>query len=246
MRLFKYEKLTKYTKENIANSQFYYNQPRKFNDPYEGVFKFNISNNFLKKKLIKVLYDKEYSKEKFSGLSLDEVVTEATISYINQYLTDMRVACFSRRNDSMLMWSHYSDQHRGICLEFESDDNLFKIGDDVKYSRKVPVVYISDVNDLEENRLLALFNSVVHTKEMDWSYEKEYRLIAYKGENIRKYNPKALKAVYFGLRCSAEDIQETMKIINRNDVKYYNCDIQREYYKFRFLRLKNLSNPAIT
>lgn len=39
------------------------------------------------------------------------------------------LACFSEKNDNQLMWSHYADSHKGICLvyEFESDENGLKI-----------------------------------------------------------------------------------------------------------------------
>jgi Protein of unknown function (DUF2971) len=32
----------------------------------------------------------------------------------------LRVGCFSERRDSILMWSHYADHHRGICIEYET------------------------------------------------------------------------------------------------------------------------------
>jgi len=40
---------------------------------------------------------------------------------MNDYIRDtglLGVSCFSGRDDSILMWSHYADYHRGICLRF--------------------------------------------------------------------------------------------------------------------------------
>jgi hypothetical protein len=28
------------------------------------------------------------------------------------------VACFSALPDDLLMWAHYADKHRGVCLKF--------------------------------------------------------------------------------------------------------------------------------
>jgi hypothetical protein len=42
---------------------------------------------------------------------------------MNDYIRDMKllgVSCFSGRDDSILMWSHYADYHQGICLRFRS------------------------------------------------------------------------------------------------------------------------------
>ena len=32
----------------------------------------------------------------------------------------LRASCFSERNNSLLMWGHYADNHRGICIKFKS------------------------------------------------------------------------------------------------------------------------------
>ena len=45
------------------------------------------------------------------------------------------VASFSRRYDSVLMWSHYSNHHEGICIEYQvEEDNYLR---DVDYSNKL-------------------------------------------------------------------------------------------------------------
>src|SRR5579863_196726 len=36
-----------------------------------------------------------------------------------------RIYCLTPVPDSTLMWSHYADDHRGICLEFGTDARLF-------------------------------------------------------------------------------------------------------------------------
>jgi len=237
MKIFKYESITPNTKKNLQESQIYFNAPINYNDPYEGVFKFHISNDFLKKKLIKNLSGLVYDKKVFSNLSIGEVIEEIRIEYVNQYLNDVRVACFSKRKDSMLMWSHYSNEHKGICLEFESENILFKIGDDVKYSKKIPILYISNSNDLEEDSLMHAYSKIVHTKEMDWQYEKEYRLFGNNSDNIKKYNPNDLKAIYFGLRCEKEEIEKIIFSVPNPNVNFFKCELELDEYKFRFLPL---------
>lgn len=42
---------------------------------------------------------------------------------MNDYIRDQglpRICCFSGRDDSILMWSHYANYHQGICLRFRS------------------------------------------------------------------------------------------------------------------------------
>lgn len=51
-----------------------------------------------------------------------------------------RITCFSKRNNSILMRSHYADSHRGVCIEFENDDSMMK---DVIYTDKRAHIDIS-------------------------------------------------------------------------------------------------------
>ena len=34
----------------------------------------------------------------------------------------MYITAFSENNKSLLMWSHYADSHKGICVEYSFDD----------------------------------------------------------------------------------------------------------------------------
>src|SRR5580704_921719 len=36
-----------------------------------------------------------------------------------------RILCLSAKPDSVVMWSHYADKHRGLCLEFGTDNEEF-------------------------------------------------------------------------------------------------------------------------
>lgn len=73
--------------------------------------------------------------------------------------------CFSRDWTNPVLWSHYGDKHRGICLGF-----------DLLESEAKPVKY-------QEERLLddppagsSLEEQILLTKFKDWCYESELRL----------------------------------------------------------------------
>ena len=53
------------------------------------------------------------------------------------------VSCFSLNHKSILMWSHYSSHHSGICVEYEIDDKEnFK---HVTYKKKEPCFQLTRV-----------------------------------------------------------------------------------------------------
>lgn len=89
------------------------------------------------------------------------------------------VCCFTRHCDHHLLWSHYADAHRGVCLVFNNLDERCPIFETI-----LPVVYADDAPTL---RLLDFYMhperfrddiyKLLHTKQTAWSYEQEWRVV---------------------------------------------------------------------
>jgi hypothetical protein len=88
-------------------------------------------------------------------------------------LAKRRIYCLTPVPDSILMWSHYTDNHRGICLEFNVANVLFSKACEVMYREDYPRWVPCDIDD-KRGRVMEL----ILTKAADWLYEKEYRLIS--------------------------------------------------------------------
>lgn len=83
-----------------------------------------------------------------------------------------RVCCFSRSNENELMWGHYADGMRGVCVEYNVElgkEAFF----DVKYVDQ-PVQL--DVFELIEMEHMA-FYEINKYKSSAWNYEEEVRAI---------------------------------------------------------------------
>lgn len=95
----------------------------------------------------------------------------------------IKSCCFSENNNSLVMWSHYAEQHKGVCIEYDfsnldSDNSrrlqLFPIIYKNKLFNATP--YIKKWMDSNEfNPFLPLLASIHKAKE--WEYEAEWRLI---------------------------------------------------------------------
>lgn len=83
-----------------------------------------------------------------------------------------RICSFSKNSNSMLMWSHYTQEHTGIMVEYEFNDGL---------PQGVGVGEVTYVNDAKRNKELDnyIFNQFLLTKNSEWAYEQEVRLISY-------------------------------------------------------------------
>lgn len=91
----------------------------------------------------------------------------------------MGISCFSETDDSLLMWAHYANNHRGMCVEYD----LMKINQQLNFT-PVPIVYSKDRvcfnmlhPDTAGNDSIALFIQSITTKSEEWGYEREWRII---------------------------------------------------------------------
>jgi len=132
-----------------------------------------------------------------------------------------------------IMWAHYGDNHKGICIEIDYDKLHFsecEVFCRVKYTNGIPQHFFlenakNDDNNFDQiideyilkNRELLLF-----TKETTWKFEQEFRIISYKGEYLNIKD--AITGIYFGLKNSKNDkkVKKIEKILKDSDISLYN------------------------
>lgn len=80
--------------------------------------------------------------------------------------------CFSRGWRNPVQWSHYADQHRGVCLGFDVPDRLLTA---ISYVRKRPLPDLSVLSGNGSAARAAMLK-ILTTKFSRWRYEDEVRL----------------------------------------------------------------------
>lgn len=83
------------------------------------------------------------SNPKLVEWMIDQTTSEMEQAIPNQY----RVYCLSTHPDSTLMWSHYADSCKGICLEFSAQNELFCRALQVEYVGGYPLFSVSATDD---------------------------------------------------------------------------------------------------
>jgi hypothetical protein len=132
-------------------------------------------------------------------------------------LAERRIYCLTPKASNVLMWSHYADNHRGICLEFGVADNpLFRTAAEVVYREEYPRWVPCDIYDKP-----GLVMELILTKSRDWCYEEEYRLVSVQTSALTNFQqlhgdffrlPKgALKAVIMGCEADHKNIGAFIK-----------------------------------
>jgi len=117
-----------------------------------------------------------------------------------------------------LMWAHYADSHKGICIKYKFPSNLTTTGsedkDYVAYFKDVE--YTSDLKKYSNQNSINL-KDAFFAKGKSWKYENELRFLYYNPTNNNNYISlpilNCIEAVYFGVKCSDKDKQKIKKIL---------------------------------
>lgn len=116
---------------------------------------------------------------------------------------DVGIGSFCEANDSELMWAHYANQFKGICISYDFRRLIAELPDDafftrMHYTERVPTVGISKRDpDFLAKRVLSY-------KNYRWGYEREWRIFAPKGK-VPYTSHKSVRRVYLGARISSTD-----------------------------------------
>lgn len=185
--LFKFETINEYSLRNLKNARIYFNSPSAFNDPFdssiqETVFTLSnddlveIHNHYVKEEKVGGEIAKSYEKLPSGFREQVERGMHKPLSDLeSMYLNDLGCSCFTESNTEILMWSHYANGHKGMCLEFDTSYEPFNRAFNVNYSNEFPSVSI--VKLLMDSREISLTEETLKpllTKYTAWKYEKEW------------------------------------------------------------------------
>lgn len=105
-------------------------------------------------------------------------------TYLTNELSHYGVTCFSKRPDNELMWAYYAAGHRGFVVTFEYSEVAFGLARKNLAPGKMPYM-LQEVDyrslrpqvDLWKILFTNCIKDLFATKSLNWSHEKEVRLI---------------------------------------------------------------------
>lgn len=112
---------------------------------------------------------------------------------------DSGIVSLSERPDCPLLWSHYGDQHRGICIGYSIRDEVPKKPAKVEYggSRLIQASEVAAMLKDDETARKRVDAAVLLRKGRGWCYEREWRLI---GDQGLQDSSLELEEIIFGCR----------------------------------------------
>ena len=212
IKSFRFQKVQKHVLMSLVDSTLYFAAPSTLNDPDDCQ--------------IDIVSAITRAIPKTSGKRralLRDIQQQSIISRIQQDLPNMGVCCFSIKMDNSLMWSHYADSHKGVCLHYEIPTEFLNSNEKIGWA---PVTYRNNplthwlISKMDEewdaNRTcLEIMRCVLAMKRKAWRYEKEGRLLRFSSGPI-EIPREFLKQICFGLNTPYADKALLINIVSKN------------------------------
>ena len=201
------------TEDIFLKNELYYSSPSSFNDPFDCLVHIDFSriskNDFWLYYEKNVTTKKPYTLEQKREIFEDGYKSGELMDVFNNSLQDSfnknGVYSLSSKNDDVLMWSHYSDGHRGYC--FEIDTSIF-LPTKVKYRKRYPKFDLSNAS--------SSLNILLRTKSTHWKYEREWRYFS-KLVGPLEIENNSIKSVIIGSQMDEKNIANLLNIVDKSN-----------------------------
>ncbi|TDP26846.1 DUF2971 domain-containing protein [Halanaerobium congolense] len=231
-----------HTLDMIKDGEIWLSSARNFNDPFDTAITHNFDELYkpIAEEWARSVVKREkpdltneeikiYASKKLTEIrnNPDEYFKKAKERIIEIQYNKFGICSFSESDNNILLWSHYTKNHAGVCIGFntevifnyanqiaEKEQELLDLVK-VKYSNEYPKYSLFKSKLKEE--LSDIFN-LLYTKSSDWSYEKEYRLIYWGKTNFGiELGSKAISEVILGCCITREHRENILNICTSLD-----------------------------
>lgn len=240
--VYKYHKINQHLFSLLENRKLWFAHQNELNDPFDCKYAFSDDFLFslfkrssesllvdLKKKnpLLNFPLADDFLKNKLPVLKSKENMNRFYNTLFGEKL-GWNVCCFTTNPLNEIMWSHYADNQKGVCLEFDLSktpqlhNKLFQ----VNYTDTFPEISSID-----------MLPTALLTKRTAWNYEDEWRILTNeKGE--KRFNRESLSGIYFGCYVSKKTISKIRKMIIKSG--YNNLDFKQLTFRIKGVNLTKL------
>lgn len=216
--LYKYCSVTEYSLDSLRTGTFWFATPRSFNDPFDCAI--TLAEDALQESvehaLRRITANPHYvagsiPPERWQADERDAQAFAAFRNSLYRVLDDAGVLCLAEACDDLLMWGHYGNSHRGICIGLQRDPLtvLGKAAQPVNYQSDYPRLSLVDFDSTINQRSL---DWLWLTKAAAWSYEREWRVLMPQGNRLYSIDAP-ITTVVFGACISDSDRRAVVEAV---------------------------------
>ena len=230
-----------YHLQMIEKAQLWFTSAREFNDPFDSNLQYTFDDNppgirwewtqnFLKRQFPH-LNDKQrhdLAVQRRQEIDKDPEYYDWYKKYYEETnYQKFGLCCLTPVKDDLLMWAHYSDNHRGFCVGIDTI-KLSKFSNSlarkellldlvkVEYSEKMPDInfFSSMISEHSDQDMMTL----LCTKSEHWRYEQEFRLMYWDHINTAlTIGHDAISEVILGCRIHDQNKKMVLSILSERN-----------------------------
>ena len=241
-------------KRILTDCEIYFPSFDQFNDPFDGSIPVRYRKeeltpeNVFKKlyRLIKAehpdwpdskIHEKAFSIQSSGHIGDDQYWESVNEEYLRRIHTRIGVFSMASEYDNHLMWSHYANMHKGICVGFNIDELRSQIEDwgifSISYQEELPFIELSEDHMIFAKKLLC-------TKSSVWSYEQEYRILRFDfARRTLRVSAESVDQVIFGLRMQQETKLKILDLVKSQfpHASVFEAKRNRDYFKIEIAQI---------
>lgn len=170
-----------------------------------------------------------------------EIFPENTLSKFGLY-------CLSEDPKNILMWSHYANNHQGICIGFNTQKLLqaFQKHSELKNFHFLDfnkVDYVIDFPEINLNEKLNIGETIFFKKADSWEYEREWRALIYfyhTEKRLLEIPGECIEEIILGCKMNKKSASEVINVARQLNpaVKIFEAKRVRSKYKLFLQELK--------
>lgn len=212
----------------ISHQEIYFPKPSDFNDPFDGNIPvrwdlmtyeqcleknleiINIAHKDKDQRLVR-----EYAKKVTDEKTLwhpDKLAKERP-EQLEKWNSIIGLFSLSSVSDNILMWSHYSANHTGFVVGFDSDSLCL----DYDFDYLEPINYQTDyptISGLDETT--DQFHKKFFFKSQLWEYENEWRISKnHIDKRVVKLKKETIKEIVIGCCCNNQEMNRIIKLTSK-------------------------------
>jgi hypothetical protein len=235
-RLYKYQPFSTRALTALKSRTLWFARPSTLNDPYDCAVPYRLAEVTLEEccRLLRTKKDGGWPQLRSDRRYVDEAGTpteefrqlveragdEGFAQFAQDNYTKRGISCFSESPTDTLLSSHYGGGHRGFCLEFDTSSQWLAPIHQVRYARDLPEINLVDILCGDHTRTL----STLLTKAECWSYEREWRAIHSRPDQLYGYGVEALTGVYLGAALEPPEKDLIGHILHGSPTNLYEVD----------------------
>lgn len=236
----------------IRNGTLKFTKPQNFNDPFDCLF--HIAPDYIGNSEALRSQDEINGVKRSAARRVQESQRVTNIFKMDKNkLTNLQreirnerayICCLNQNPLNILMWSHYAQQHKGFLIEFRFKkfpefptlkNDLIFIPMPITYSKEFPSLKKKD------RKTNAIADKGFLTKSLEWSYEKEWRIIRYGLEGVPEIQqyPRAvvLSSIIAGIQVDPKvknKWEEALKMVSielGREIQLFDAEIIENRYQ---------------